>query len=671
MPTHLRCCRILMALLVMESPTCAVLHAQPVARSLRGVEAQFGVGGLAASKLLQQFHLPSSPNDLLAFTLEYALKQKLGNTLPLALDANTAFATIDNNQLPGGAFKGQPLSLTAASLRTALLPGDYVLPVMAYCTQYSVHRPGQGTAYTLAPVRGTQAEAISTLLWRGTLAGKGPQELQATNWAIQSGVTYGSLPKSYQALIDQLIPEYRDRLRGSAMEVAEATYRDATTDPRKFLQEYIHEHYGKTVPLMILPKMAVPAPPLDVLLARMGPAGALVLDAKKQSNILLTAYTSRERGEQVLFAGQGAQLPPEPAAEGPWTVRIPGVAYMRFVIQGGNMQRNNLMQIRILPSTATSSPQASASAGSASALLLASYPASQPVPATAVPITSAYGLLGVTTFGTGANTLLTLTAAGVIGYAQGGAGAQALIPVAEFMQSTPAVVKKLMYKPIYYNLSRRERAAGVCIYLGGMRDKPQQYPDYNWEQQLATSNDVCGVNTVLQDPCQKDPGFDHSPLYRPDPVKSKKFQGVWGWNDLFRDLPQRPRSVGDMYWNATTQYVGVPASGSPVPVVEFITYGFSIKGSVFTLDPLVINGKQVDAGGTYVLDDPGPDGLTAKRPEEACLAAEKYRLDPAPPPPGTPMMPGTGSAQLQLPSKPPADVSPEFAQADVVERSPN
>ena len=104
--------------------------------------------------------------------IQYALKQKLSNTLTLNLNANNAFPVVENAQLPGGPFHGVPLLPTASNLHRALPAGDYVLPVMAYCTQYSVHRPGQGTAYTLAPAEGTEAQAISTLLWRGTLAGK-------------------------------------------------------------------------------------------------------------------------------------------------------------------------------------------------------------------------------------------------------------------------------------------------------------------------------------------------------------------------------------------------------------------------------------------------------------------------------------------------------------------
>jgi hypothetical protein len=420
---------------LMSSP--ASLKASTHPRSASPMHAQFGVGGYAASKILQQFHLPSSPTDLFEFLLQYFLKQELGNTLPLSLNASDAYATVDNGQLPAGVFHGRSLTPTASNLRTALAPGDYVVPVTAYCTQYSVHRPGQGTAYKLAPVEGVQSEAISTLLWRGTLAGKGPQELQATNWAIQAGVTYDSMPKPYKTLIDQLIPEYRDGLHGNMLDVIQSRYKEVTSDPRMALQTYIKQKYDKTVPMMMLPKIAIPAPALEVVMAKMGPPGQLMLDARKQTDILLTAYTTKERGEQVLFQGQGDRLPPEPAGEGPWTVRIPGRAYMRFIVQGGNMQGNNLMQIRILPGTATEEsgkPRLMPTAYQLSPFIastkeLSSGPAATVVPSTSiVPATSVDGLLGLKSFGSDASAD-GLKATGVIGYSQGGQGAQALIPV--------------------------------------------------------------------------------------------------------------------------------------------------------------------------------------------------------------------------------------------------
>ena len=56
------------------------------------------------------------------------------------------------------------LSLTKANLELALPPGDYTVPVLAFCTEYSVHRPGRGIAYRLGPLQGKAAGATGWLV---------------------------------------------------------------------------------------------------------------------------------------------------------------------------------------------------------------------------------------------------------------------------------------------------------------------------------------------------------------------------------------------------------------------------------------------------------------------------------------------------------------------------
>lgn len=615
-----------------------------------------GLGGMASGKVLQQFHLPSSPGDLVEFMLEYYLKQRMATTLPLNLDATAAYPTVENGALPGGPFAGRPLTQRGAALRTALPPGDYVVPVTAYCTQYSVHRAGEGTAYKLAPVQGTEGEAIVTLLWRGTLAGKRPQELQATNWAIQSGIKYGSMPKSYQALIDRFIPEYRDKLKGNTLDVVQDTYRDVSTDPRHFVQQYIKEKHNVTVPLMVMPRIAAPAPPLETVLARMGPSGRMLLDAKRQNDIFQNSYTSLERGEQVLFEGQGEQLPPEPASEGPWTVRVPGQAYLRFVVKGGNMHGDNLMQIRILPAAA---PAASA-AGEAGALQLkqVSYtlPAAVPeggTPATAVPVpTSVYGLLGVTSAGDSPGTV---TAAGVIGYSVGGGGAQALVPVLLPPTERPgACLRKLLYQPFVTN-----GRAGVCVYIGAdSKVCSANATAFNWVQAYQTNvsrgknadtgKDKCAENKPHTDLCTVPPTYPGDQLYRPgseiDAFHTPQI-GAWaqfGVDYLFRDEPNKPlnelaeraasikrhKGTSDpkATWHTTmynpaqdtgndsqaapnsqvvdnTEFVSLTDAGvdSPFTPLAKFSYGFTISADqqTITVDPLIIAGQEPQGGGQF------------------------------------------------------------------------
>jgi hypothetical protein len=254
---------------------------------------------------------------------ETTMSRLLNDQLPLKLDANAIYPVVD--VLPGGPFMPRPLSLTKAELQQPLPPGDYTVRVLAFCTEYSVHRPGTGIAYRLGPLQGRAAGAIGELLWRGTIEkNKPPQQLQAVSWAIQSGLRYAQLPKSYQAVIDEIIPDYKTQLNGDFMQSLEDSY----------------AAYAKAAHLA----------PLEQILAKMGKPGELALSARRQRAALLRQNTSDQIREQTLFAGQESGIyTPVKSEEGPWTEKIPGLAYIRFKIIGGNLAANNLMEIRILP----------------------------------------------------------------------------------------------------------------------------------------------------------------------------------------------------------------------------------------------------------------------------------------------------------------------------------
>ena len=257
--------------------------------------------------------LPSTlknPSDILEYLIEQALAKAIGNTLPLNLNANDAFPTVEDSQLAGGEFHGNLLEPSDANLLRPLPPGDYVLRAMAYCSEYSVHRPGQGTAYKLGPVEGTQAETISTLLWRGTVAGKPPGELQAISWAIQSGVTYDRMPGPYKTDIDSLIPEYKSKLAGDWVDVVEQEYNTIARNPANAVRQSLGPA-GQYVPL---PNLT--APPLEQVLAKMGPPGRAMLDAEKQRKIFLEIFVMKNYGSRSCLAAKAAgclQFPPQAA----------------------------------------------------------------------------------------------------------------------------------------------------------------------------------------------------------------------------------------------------------------------------------------------------------------------------------------------------------------------
>jgi hypothetical protein len=315
----------------------------------------------------------------------------LGDQLPIDLDASKTYPTVD--VLPGAAFAPRPLAFTPNTLNNPLPPGDYTVNVMAFCTEYSVHRPGAGVAYKLAPLEGKQAGAVATLLWRGVQAGVDPQHLMGVAWGIQSGLTYDRMPKTFQATIDSLIHDYKSQLNGDFIQQLEDAYQAVAKEAK--------------------------LPPLDALLLKMGDAGRLALAAEVERNALLATDKSDELREQTLFAGQeNGVYTPVKAEDGPWTVRIPGVAYMRYRIVGGNLHDDNVIEIRIV-----GQPPNQADSPMAARVVDASFaPASGD--ATASPQTpTLMALMGAQQAANSA-----IVAAGLIGYSVG-QGAQALIPI--------------------------------------------------------------------------------------------------------------------------------------------------------------------------------------------------------------------------------------------------
>jgi|GEM_PF-468948 len=342
-----------------------------------------------ALRLAAQNPLVALENAAKEKAAEAAIETLLNNQLPLILNAKDVYPTV--NQLPGGPFSPAPLQLTADQLDQPLAPGDYTINTLDFCSEYSVHEPGAGVAYVLGPYEGKAAGAIGALIWRGTMQYHiNPNTLQAISWTIQSGLTYSQMPKSYQAIVEQVIPDFKSEITSDFIVNLESTYNSAAK--------------------------AAQLPPLDAMLAKMGPPGQLALDAERQRAILTRQNTNDQLREQTLFQGQESGLyTPVKAETGPWTERVKDQVYMKLLIAGGNMNTNNVMQIRVLPS-----PTANASNTRDNAhLVRASY--GGPEPPSQPQVTPAL-----------ADTAVTVTGImqGTLGYSQG-RGAQALgqVPV--------------------------------------------------------------------------------------------------------------------------------------------------------------------------------------------------------------------------------------------------
>src|SRR3984885_5289718 len=176
-----------------------------------------------ATALAAQNPLAALENAAKEKAAEAAIETLLNNQLPLILNAKDVYPTV--NQLPGGPFSPTPLQLAADQLDQPLTPGDYTINTLDFCSEYSVHEPGAGVAYVLGPYDGKAAGAIGALIWRGTVQYNiNPNSLQAVSWTIQSGLTYAQMPKTYQAIVDQVIPDFKSEFTSDFIVNLETTY---------------------------------------------------------------------------------------------------------------------------------------------------------------------------------------------------------------------------------------------------------------------------------------------------------------------------------------------------------------------------------------------------------------------------------------------------------------
>jgi hypothetical protein len=250
--------------------------------------------------------------------------EAVGVGSPLLLDQKTAYPDVSDQVKD---FRPQPLTVTSAEdLQKPLPPGDYSLSVIAYCTQFSIHAPGRGLPYKLAPLQGKQAPAISALLSRGTLQGIAPATLNADSWRIQAGLPLKQWPSQDQALIHKLIPEYEKGLEGDYLQQIENTYNQFRLVPG--------------------------IPSLNDLLTQSGAPGQTVLQLRQARQTLANQTISAERLPDMLYEPTGDGLPRVlPAAKDSspshWAEVKPGV-FARFTVIEGNLGKN-LFEFRVTP----------------------------------------------------------------------------------------------------------------------------------------------------------------------------------------------------------------------------------------------------------------------------------------------------------------------------------
>jgi hypothetical protein len=224
------------------------------------------------------------------------------------------------------------------------------------------------------------------------------------------------------------------------------------------------------------------------MLAKMGAPGQLALDAERQRAILTAQNTDDQLREQTLFQGQESGIyTPVKAETGPWTERVKDQVYMKLLIAGGNMNTNNVMQIRILPSpTATDIMQGTlgySQGRGAQALGQVPVVSQNPAPAPqSTPIgvvqTSTQGTVTVTRAGT--TTPVPLDPGDTIGLndtIETGPGSKASILFDDNTEFTMGEKSKLKVDDYVYdpegtaNRAHYSFLKGVFQYVGGLLDQ--------------------------------------------------------------------------------------------------------------------------------------------------------------------------------------------------------
>ena len=252
---------------------------------------------------------------------------------PIKLDQRTAYLAVQVDNF-------QPQQLEFNSVQDwlqPLAPGDYWVDLLAFCTEWSIHSPGAGMAYKLAPLQGKAADIVSAIFFRGALHDVAPAELQAMAWRIQAGVSINQWSDSEKELVHQLIPEYESRLTSDFLDELKAKYNS----------------FQGNVPLHVFPSF-------DDALGRLGETGRIIASIQRARQTLMQQNIAADQLPELLYEhsdGTSYQLPglatPEPVQ---WNEVKPGL-YASFVVEQGNLGTNRL-NIRVTPEAVqASNPQ--------------------------------------------------------------------------------------------------------------------------------------------------------------------------------------------------------------------------------------------------------------------------------------------------------------------------
>lgn len=135
--------------------------------------------------------------------------------------------------LPGGEFRpsqvnrqvfNQALRDAHGSPEIKLPPGDYEIIGKVFCYKPRTYGPSTKAGYPLAPIKGKQADALIALNSRYFGAGIPWYSAQKLSWNIQLSVKYEDMDSESRAIVDKILPEYRQQLSRSFWEDLQAKW---------------------------------------------------------------------------------------------------------------------------------------------------------------------------------------------------------------------------------------------------------------------------------------------------------------------------------------------------------------------------------------------------------------------------------------------------------------
>lgn len=183
-------------------------------------------------------------NNAIQKEIQNALLEVVREDIPIEISTDNLYPTV--SQLPGKPFQplGNPLTpedgllgmlqkmlLVAPDGRLELIPGDYTTEVYLHCYKPNVpgvptqqYRSPNGHRYLLANIEGKMADAIESLNVAALGTDTENSLINILVWNIQAGVKYEDMNPELQALVDEMIPEYRESLSQSYFEKVVGTW---------------------------------------------------------------------------------------------------------------------------------------------------------------------------------------------------------------------------------------------------------------------------------------------------------------------------------------------------------------------------------------------------------------------------------------------------------------